>query len=321
MSSQLEGTHAGIGDLLEYEATHDASSVPADTRSTLDYVLALQHGLKAIEIQGGKALNEELIKGLHRCLMSSNPLYQDKPGEFRTIQNWIGGMRIQEARFVPPRPERVPECMADLVTNVMQYEPEGNAFAHIVLRAGVAHAQFETIHPFRDGNGRTGRLLIPIMLASEGYPPLYLAGPLYRNQREYFDALLQVQLRSDWSGWIRFFAQAMALACEESIDIATRLIHLREAWRETIKNRRADSAVRKLVELLIGTPVVTAGGVKEMLSCSFPAANNSIADLVSFGILKDSGRKRNRFFVATDVIDILNQRDSDPRVPSQGIRF
>ncbi|MCE1184153.1 MAG: Fic family protein [Rhodocyclales bacterium] len=307
-SSQIEGTQAGVGDILEYEVTQDAASLPRDTRNTLDYVLALEYGLQAVARRGCDALDLPLIQALHQQLMAHAQDYRDPPGALRTLQNWIGGLRIQDARFVPPRPERVQEGLEDLVRQILQYAPESNAHAGIVLRAGVAHAQFETLHPFRDGNGRTGRLLVSLMLAAEGYPPLYLAGPLFRHQREYFDGLLGVQLRSEWGVWMRFFAQALTEACDTSIALAQGLVNVRESWQMRLPGLRRDAAAHRLLERLIGTPVLTADSARQLLGCSFPAANNALKQLVGAGILQAPERQRNRVFIAHEVITLLQQR-------------
>jgi len=167
-----------------------------------------------------------------------------------------------------------------------------------------------------DGNGRTGRLLIPLMLAAEGFPPLYVSGPLYRNCHDYFDALLEVQLRSRWDGWIDFFTQAMMIACDESMALAAQLAALRDDWNRRVADRRADSASSKLVAALIGTPVVTVNQVKRLLGVSFPAANNAVADLVSLGILTGTARQRTRAFVAREAIAVLDQAPEQYRRPS-----
>lgn len=315
MSSHIEGTQAGVQDVLEYESTHDAEGLPPDTRSTLDYVKALEFGLQRVRAQGVWAFTPDFISALHAELMCNDPGYRDAPGSFRTIQNWVGGLRIQEARLVPPPPHRVPDAVAELATSVLRYEPEGNAYVHVIVRAAMAHAQFEAIHPFRDGNGRLGRLLMGLMFAAEGLSPLYVSGPLYRNRQEYFDCLLGAQLRSRWSNWVGFFAQAVTIAADESMETARRLLALREVWRARVQDRRADAASRRLVEHLVGTPVLTANQAKALLDVSFPAANNALADLVKAGILTSAERSRNRVFVAAEAIEILDERPARPVRP------
>lgn len=176
----------------------------------------------------------------------------------------------------------------------------------------IAHAQFETIHPFRDGNGRVGRLLLPLMLAAEGYPPIYLAGYLKARQRDYYDGLLRVELQGDWSAWGRFFAQAVVASCEEAASAAQRLLALREGWRARVSGLRSDAAARRLVEILIGYPVLSANQAKDHLGVSFPAANAALAQLVVLGIVTEPTRRRNRVFVARDVIDLLENPEAFP---------
>lgn len=305
LSSHIEGTQSDLSDLFEYECTLDDARLPKDVKTTLAYVRALEIGLQAVRTHGNAAFTLPFVESIHRCLMEDEPACRDAPGQLRRVQNWIGGLRIEDARFVPPRPERVKDCLMELIDHALDYRPEGVMVMHVLRRAAIAHAQFETIHPFRDGNGRTGRLLIPLQLAAEGYPPLYVAGPLYRNRREYFDSLLGVQLRSDWQGWMNFFAQAVMLACDEALETTQALIDLRARWREVVADRRSDSASRKVVEMLIGQPIVTATQVRTQLGVSFPTASHALADLVQKGILREPENRRNRLFVADDVIRVL----------------
>src|SRR5512133_1775669 len=179
----------------------------------------------------------------------------------------------------------------------------------IVIRMAIAHAQFEMIHPFIDGNGRVGRILLPLMLAAEGYPPVYIAGFLKTNQQAYYDGLAGVQLREEWSEWIRFFAVAVEESVKESIHTASELEGILTEWEERIAvlKLRSDSAVKRLPRFLIGTPVVTARQVESALGISFPAANNALAKLQEMGLLSNSREQhRNRVFVAHDVVRILN---------------
>jgi Fic family protein len=233
------------------------------------------------------------------------------PGEFRRRQNWIGGLRIYDARFVPPPADRVVECLQDLEA-LLAYSSPAEAFFEIsiVIRMAIAHAQFETIHPFIDGNGRVGRILLPLMLAAEGYPPVYLAGFLKANRQLYYDSLAAVQLRGEWSEWVKFLAAGVHAAAHESIQTAELLTGLLEKWRARIRELRvrSDSAVYRLPELLIGTPVVTTRAIESALGISYPAANTAVSLLEKEGILQQPARRqRNRTFVAREVIDILNR--------------
>lgn len=315
-SSQIEGTSSDMDDLLTFEATGSDEGLPQDVVVTLNYVKALEYGLQRVEREGIKALTTNLIRDLHAHLMAGVQGYGDTPGQFRTRQNWIGGLRIYDAKFVPPPPDRVAECVEDLV-RVLQYVPPEEDFFEVplVIRLAIVHAQFETIHPFIDGNGRVGRILLPLMLAAEGYPPVYLAGFLKANQDMYYQTLGAVQLRGEWTEWVRFIATGVEVACRESIQIAKELTAIAGKWREAISTLklRADAAANRLPDFLIGTPVVTVNQVLKGLGVAFPAANKALSQLQELGIvepLKD--QRRNRTFVAREVVDLLNRPTQVP---------
>ena len=310
-SSQIEGTSSDMNQLFTYEATGSDEGLPSDVLVTLNYVKALEVGLNVARDRGPSAVDEALIKKLHRNLMIGSD-YRGEPGEYRKIQNWIGGSKIYQARFVPPTPEHVPICMNKLIEFLHDVPAEEDMYeVPIVVRMAIAHAQFETIHPFVDGNGRVGRMLLPIMLAAEGYLPVYIAGFLKINQQEYYDRLAGVQLREEWQAWIQFFATAVEESVKESIQTANALDTLLRNWEDRISELkvRSDSAVYKLPQLLIGRPVVTARQVEAELGISFPAANNALAKLAEMGIIIiPNKQQRNRTFVAHEAIDILNSR-------------
>lgn len=308
-SSQIEGTNSDMHQLFTYEATGSDEGLPPDVLVTLNYVKALEVGLNAVNDKGPTAVTQKLIKELHQVLMEGTD-YRGQPGEYRDIQNWIGGSKINTARFVPPTPEHVPNCMRELVEFLHDLPSEEDMYeVPIVVRMAIAHAQFETIHPFVDGNGRVGRLLLPIMLAAEGYLPVYIAGYLKNNQQDYYDMLAGVQLREQWHPWIQFFATAVEESAKESISTAIALESLLQQWEERITalRIRSDSAVYKLPKLLIGRPVVTARQVETELGISFPAANNALSKLEELGIVTVlHEQQRNRTFVANEAIEILN---------------
>ncbi|MFZ4860022.1 MAG: Fic family protein [Desulfuromonadaceae bacterium] len=310
-SSQIEGTSSDMNQLFTYEATGSDEGLPADVLVTLNYVKALEVGLSMVRDHGPLAVDEALIKELHRNLMKGTD-YRGKIGEYREVQNWIGGSKIYQARFVPPTHEHVPNCMKELIEFLHDIPADEDMFeVPIVVRMAIAHAQLETIHPFVDGNGRVGRLLLPIMLAAEGYLPVYIAGYLKNYQQEYYDRLAGVQLREEWLLWIQFFATAVEESVKESINTASALGNLLQRWEERIVELRvrSDSAVNKLPQLLIGRPVITARQVEAELGISFPAANNALAKLEEIGILNNpKEQQRNRVFIAHEAIDILNNR-------------
>jgi Fic family protein len=309
-SSQIEGTKTEVDELFAYEATGDAEGVPADARLTLKYVEALDMGLAAVrQSDGATALTADLISRLHAHLMSGDPDYRDAPGLYRRIQNWVGGSNIYEARFVPPPPEFIAAQMQDLERYLQSAtDPDGFGEISIVIRMAAAHVQFETIHPFRDGNGRVGRLLPPLMLAAEGYPPIYLGGYLKGRQREYYDLLAGVTLRDEWTPWLCFFAEGVEIAAKEARDTANHLLRLRDEWRSRLQALRNDAAVHRLVDLLIGQPVVTVSHVRDALAVSFPTANSAVQVLLDRGVLSSlPAPSRHRLFVARDVITLLNK--------------
>jgi Fic family protein len=310
ISSQIEGTGSDIDDVLRFEVTGNDEGLPSDVVVTLNYVKALHYGLGEVAKHGVNALTIDLIERLHERLMDGVRDYQDVPGQFRQRQNWIGGVRIYDAKFVPPPPDRVRECLEDLL-RLLQYQAAEEDFYEVslVIRLAIVHAQFETIHPFIDGNGRVGRILLPLMLAAEGYPPVYLAGFLKANQDIYYQTLGQVQLRGEWTDWVRFLATGVDIACRESIGIAQELTAIVVRWKEILAtlNLRSHSAVNRLPDYLIGTPVVTVKQVAEDLGVNFTAANRALSQLQELGIVELAGEgKRNRVFTAREVIKLLS---------------
>ncbi len=309
-SSQIEGTHSDMDDLLTYEATGSNEGMPPDVLVTKNYVTALEAGLKEVRLIGSGAINTDLIKTIHARLMTGVD-YNGIPGTFREKQNWIGGGNIYDARFVPPPHDRLDECMRNL-EGLLQYSitEEDQMVPSIVVRMAVAHAQFESIHPFIDGNGRVGRILLPLMLAAEGYPPAYLAGYLKSNQREYYDSLLDVQLKGNWARWLNFFSVGVDAAAKESMRTGAELEKVLERWKQTVAKLglRSDSVIYKLPEFLIGTPVVSAHQTKDALKISFPSASAALGRLEEIGILVRAKQQlRNRIFIAREVVDILNR--------------
>jgi Fic family protein len=309
-SSQIEGTNSGIDELFTFEVTGSDEGLPPDVHVTLNYVLSLQYGLSKVREKGVSAFDRCLIKELHAQLMAGAD-HNGTPGEFRKKQNWIGGIKIDQARFVPPPSDHVPACMEDLIS-MLRYKAteEDQLEIPIVVRMAVVHAQFETIHPFIDGNGRVGRILLPLMLAAEGYSPVYLAGYLKDNQREYYDALAGVQLQGKWAEWIKFFAVGVDAAVQESISTALALEVILKRWKEKILELglRRQSVLYRFPDLMLGNPVLTAHKAKGTLGISFQAASAALAQLEAMGILVQREKhQRYRTFYAWEVIELLNR--------------
>ena len=309
-SSQIEGTHTEFDELLLHEieaGTPDA--VPdADADLTLNYVHAYMLGVAQVRTKGVDALNTRLICSLHKELTTGES--RAVPGKLREVQNYIGGLKMENARFIPPPPAQVPRLMAGLERLLRnESDPESHLSFGVLVRAPIVHAQFEAIHPFVDGNGRVGRMLLPLMFLADGYPPIHLATFLKLRQREYYDALHAVQMRLRWSEWVQLFLECTIASCRHTVHLLRELRIIAEQWRERLKERRIrkDAAVWRLAELLLGQPVVTVNALLQRLKVSFPAANAAVAVLVDMDILRAQGkRRRHRAFHAHQVMNILH---------------
>src|SRR5262245_28409660 len=242
LSSQIEGTQSSLSDLLLFE-NQETPFVPLDdVQEVSNYIAAMNHGLK--RLAGGFPLSLRLIKEMHRELLSKGRGSSKQPGEFRRSQNWIGGTRPGNAAFVPPSPERVMECMGDLE----RFLHERTTYPALI-RAALAHVQFETIHPFLDGNGRLGRLLITLMLCEEGTlkePILYLSLYFKTHRARYYELLQEVRRKGDWETWLEFFLEGVTETSEQGVASARRLMALFAKDREKISElgRSASSALR-----------------------------------------------------------------------------
>lgn len=309
-SSQIEGTRANLSELLTYEATRTAGGMPADVKVTERYVAALQHGLERIRAGGRKALDLGLIHELHAMLLQEESV-GFPVGAYRTDQVWIGPTkRIEDATFVPAPPVRIQGCMDEMESSILQYTPreEEQMALSLMAQLVIAHAQFETIHPYHDGNGRTGRLLMPLMLAAESYPPLYLSGALLRERRNYYDALASVQLRGDWGPWTQLLASAVVESCNESIAIAEDLAAMSGRWENALAHYRSDSAARRLPQFLVGHPVLSVRQAAKGLGVSVPAANAALNNLHTAGILALVDEKKwGRVFQASEILERLDR--------------
>lgn len=309
-SSQIEGTRSDLPQLLLYEATRGMDGLPTDVKITERYVQALQSGLDAIRTGGRRALTLDLVNQLHATLMQDAPA--DFPaGRYRPGQVWIGAGRIEDAIFVPTPSSYLEQAMGEFERDVLQYRPKEDEQTElpVISQVAIAHAQFQTIHPYQDGNGRTGRLLMPLLLAAEGHPPLYLSGHLLRHKQAYYDSLASVQLRGDWGAWIHLLARAIIASCGDAIAIARDLATIQASWEHQVRTSRADSVLHRLPAFLIGHPVVTVRQIAENLGVSIPVANQAAARLKNAGILEDvdAQRKWGRVFRAREVLERLDR--------------
>lgn len=309
LSSQIEGTQSSLSDLLLFE-NEEAPGVPLDdVQEVSNYVSALEHGMK--RLREGFPISLRLICELHEILLSKGRGSQKNPGEFRTSQNWIGGTRPGNARFVPPPPQEVMPCL-DRLEKFLHDDPEKTS---PLLKAALAHVQFETIHPFLDGNGRVGRLLITLLLCAEGtlrQPLLYLSLFFKTHRNLYYDLLNQVREEGDWEAWLLFFFEGVAVTGEQAFQTATRLNGLFQADRDRIAGigRAAHSAL-ELHRHFQAHPVGSVREARTSLHLSIPTLHSAAKHLVRLGILRELPTKGTKHLYAYGAfLDTLNA-DSD----------
>jgi Fic family protein len=311
LSSQIEGTQSSLSDLLLFELD-EAPGVPLDDVTEVsNYVRALDHGLA--RLREGFPLSNRLIREIHAVLLSRGRGSGKDPGEFRRSQNWIGGSRPGNAVFVPPRHTAVVESMAAL-ERFLHAEEDG---LPVLVRAGLAHVQFETVHPFLDGNGRVGRLLITLLLCAAGAlrdPMLYLSLYLKQHRTAYYELLERVRREGDWEEWLAFFFEGVRQVAEGAVTTVDRLAELFRADRARVEGagRRAGSALR-VHEALKARPIQPMTATSEATGLSFPAASSAMDLLVELGIARErTGRRRNRLFAYDRYLAILNEGMEGP---------
>lgn len=309
LSSQIEGTQSSLSDLLLYEEK-EAPSVPIeDVEEVSQYVAAVNYGLK--RLNDGFPMSLRLIKEIHEVLLSTGRGSTKSPGEFRRSQNWIGGTRPGNARFVPPPPENVLDLLSDL-EKFLHDIPERTP---TLIKAALAHVQFETIHPFLDGNGRLGRLLIILILCAENAirePTLYLSLFFKRHREIYYELLQTVRTEGKWEEWLEFFLEGVQITAEEAVNSATKILKVFADDRRKIEDlgRTAATALR-IHELLQKKPIVSVPMVSTELNLSAPTARNSIDKLKEIGLVKEiTGKKRDRLFSYQSYLEIL-QADTE----------
>lgn len=291
LSSQIEGTQSSLDDVLSYELDSTATGLPRDVAEVVNHVAAMNHGLDRL---ASLPLSLRLIREIHEVLMSGVRGGEKTPGEFRTSQNSIGasGATLSDASFVPPPPHELMRLLGDLESFL--HDPRG---LPPLVHAGVAHAQFETIHPFLDGNGRVGRLLITFLLVHGGVlerPLLYLSYFLKRHRVEYYDRLMAVR-EGDWEGWLDFFLRGVADTAEEATRTAAAILAIREEHRALVADLGRNAT--RLLDQLFDRPVVNVDWVKTTLSISWPTANKLVTQLAGRGVLNEvTGQRRNRLF-------------------------
>lgn len=316
LSSQIEGTQSTLTDLLRFETDAQAGQPIDDVREASNYVDALMYGLERVE---KLPLSLRLVREMHGRLLQGGRGNTKNPGEFRRSQNWIGGTRPGNALFVPPPTTELMSCLDALERFIHEKESRLPA----IIKAGLLHVQFETIHPFLDGNGRIGRLLVTLYLCVNGVlhkPLLYLSLFLKTHRADYYRLLQEVREHGAWEAWLEFFLDGVAETANQAFDAATRIVNLFKRDRERIgsESGRASSALR-VHDLLQQTPYLTSALLVARTGLSAPTVNSALADLARLGIVEEvTGRRRGRVFSYKEYLAILNEGTEPLPEPASG---
>lgn len=307
-SSRIEGTQASLSELFYFEAAPRLSR-PPDVVEINNYLRALNYGLERLKTF---PLSLRLVRELHQHLMEGvrGGTPDMTPGEFRKSQNWIGpaGCILNDATFVPPPPDELIQVLGDweLFLHVRDMIP-------LLIQCALIHYQFETIHPFLDGNGRVGRLLITLFLCEREaltYPLLYLSAFFERHRHEYYDRLIAVSRDGDWKEWFEFFLRGVITQSQQAIDSARKIIDQREQYRRKLQDEKASSAILSLLDLVFVSPYLTVNQVAKSIGVSYPTAQHAVSVLEEANMLEEiTGRSRNRVYVARQLLELLAENE------------
>jgi Fic family protein len=311
LSSMIEGTQSSLSDLLLFEMDQEPGVPLDDVREVSNYVAALDHGLR--RLAEGFPISLRLIREIHGVLLAKGRGSNRTPGEFRRSQNWIGGTRPGNAAFVPPPAEEVPECMGKFEL-FLHDRPEP---VPVLLKEALAHVQFETIHPFLDGNGRLGRLLITLMLCERKVlkePMLYLSLYFKTHRQYYYDLLNKVRRTGDWEAWLEFFVDAVNVTAGQAVRTAQQLLDLSERDRNRINSLgRAAASSLQVHRTLMERPIATSGWLADKIGITPATVNKALAHLERLGIVRElTARKRNRLFSYAGYVEIMSMGTEPP---------
>ncbi|MFC1524032.1 Fic family protein [Thermodesulfobacteriota bacterium] len=306
LSSMIEGTQSSLSDLLLFELDQAPGVPPDDVQEVSNYVAALRYGLH--RLGEGFPLSLRLLKEMHGVLLTKGRGSNQTPGEFRTSQNWIGGTRPGNAAFVPPPPEYVMECMGKLEL-FLHDQPEQTP---VLQKAALAHVQFETIHPFLDGNGRLGRLLITLLLCEQRVlrePMLYLSLYFKTHRKVYYELLNIARTTGEWETWLDFFAQAVIVTATQAVETAQLLLDLSNVDRDKISGLgRATASTLKIHRAFMEQPIATGNWLVKKTGLTPATVNKCLGHLERFDIVRElTSRKRNRLFSYHQYVEIMNQ--------------
>jgi len=304
LSSRIEGTFATQRDLLLFEVNPTGAGLTPDVREVANYVTALEHGLKQLD---KLPTSLRLIRELHKRLMNGVRGQMQRAGEFRQVQNFIGQSHepIGRARYVPPPAIEALKCL-----NNLELALHKDISLPPLVQLAMIHYQFEAIHPFEDGNGRIGRLILPLILSEKGLlskPLLHLSAYFERHRNEYYDHLLQVSQRASWQAWIQFFLRGVHEQARVAAHKCHNLLILRQKFQEKIREKRASALAAILVDHLFRSPAITVSLAQALLKVTYPSANLAVQRLVEAGILSEtSGQKRYRMWLAPEILSVLS---------------
>ncbi len=305
LSSQIEGTQSSLDDLLLFESDQPTKTPVDDVEEVSNYAAALNHALK--RLKGGFPLSARLIRETHAILLRGGRGANKMPGEFRRTQNWIGGAKPSKAEFVPPPPDKIAGLMANLETFIHNEKK-----LPVLIRAALLHVQFETIHPFLDGNGRLGRLLIILLLCTEGLlkePLLYLSLYFKTHRGVYYKALQAVRKAGDWESWCEFFLDGVAETAMQGVEDGKRILKLVSKDKARMEGMgRAAPTAHKIHAYMLKSPYLSLTKAAKELKISVPAITNTVLKMAEIGILKEAtGRKRGRVFAYEAYLALLNE--------------
>ncbi len=306
LSSMIEGTQSSLSDLLLFEFEHQPGVPLDDVQEVSNYVAALNHGCN--RLNSGFPLSLRLLKEIHSVLLSKGRGKECDPGEFRRSQNWIGGSRPGTAAFVPPPPDHVQECMGKLEL-FLHDQPEKTP---ILIKAALVHVQFETIHPFLDGNGRLGRLILTLLLCSEKVlkePMLYLSLYFKKHRQRYYELLNEVRQTGDWEAWLDFFADAVIHTATQAVKTAQQLTKLSVEDGQRINGlKRISGSAHLIHKAMLERPMASPNWIQEKTQLSPATVNACLRELERIGIVKEvTGQKRNRLYSYVEYIRIMNE--------------
>lgn len=317
LSSRIENTVAGMDDLFFFEADESEPPHAPDVREVANYVRALEYGLKRIK---ELPISGRLVREIHEHLMKDvrGGNIPNAPGEFRRSQNWIGppGCTLMEATFVPPPVNEMQEALAawEKYLNTTPREP-------VLIQCALMHYQFEAIHPFVDGNGRVGRLLITFLLCERGVlsqPLLYLSAFFERHRDEYYRRLLAISEKGDWRGWIEFFLRGIIVQSKEALENANAILDLHANMMGKIQSKKTPHTARRIIDHLFGNPIISIHGLSRLWGLEYLTIQRGVRYLENAGILKEiTGQRRNRLFVASQLLELLTGNLGKPAAKEQ----